>query len=84
MSLKKNPFSIRQIFFFTTPTEEGSTEIKNNFFQCPTEDIDWWAANYFSENKVKISSILYTEVQSDLQASLTHRKNTSEVQTYKR
>ena len=45
--------------------------------------MDWWVAHYFSENKIKIASISYTEVQSDLQAPLNHTTNTSNVQTYK-
>lgn len=71
MSLKKKIKSVfnkyRQIFFhYPYRNKEGSTEIKNHSFQCPTEDIDWQDANYFSENKKKIPSISYAEVQSDL------------------
>lgn len=89
MSLKKKKSvfnKYRQIFFFHYPSrnkEEGSTEIKNHSFQCPTEDIDWQVANYFSENKKKIPSISYAEVQSDLQAPLNHTTGISKVQMHK-
>lgn len=47
-------------------------EITNSIFYWALEEMDWRAASYFSENKRKIPSISYSEVQSDLQDPLHH------------
>lgn len=65
----KNLFSVSMEIFLNYPyrnEEAVSMEIKNHFFQ----QIDWQVVNYCSENKMKIPSISYAEVQSDLQAPL--------------
>lgn len=47
------------------------------------QHIDWQVVNYCSENKMKIPSISYAEVQSDLQAPLKQTTDISKVQIHK-
>lgn len=47
------------------------------------QQIDWQVVNYCTENKMKIASISYAEVQSDFKAPLKHAADISKVQIRK-